>query len=567
MHRRAALIELEQVEAAERGRELVLPPARDAEVLALDRVRELGDLARRHRALREHRERTDARGDQRGGTSEAAARRRVGRDVDVDPRGHAHPLDRGLGQVHHAVVLGAAFEAVLDQVAEIQRPDPHLTVLPRREGDVRGVIDRGRQDGAAVALVVVGEVGAASDEADPKGRARADRLGRHGSASMGRVPAARPAARSARRAFASGHEPDDAAALLLGQATPHAVALPVLQRPREAGLPDVAGRAEREGGSRLLLGGGEERVRVDPVAGRLVLPDVRGGWVGGRAFRSIPAMRSLVTLNPLRPRRVAQATRRGPVRAGHGCTVRVRTRTVLKSQGPRSNGGPPIGVPRRSRGMPPSAESSLSLASQRIRTIPARPARGSTLVTRPHVRPVRTDRRAGPERGLGPHPEHHPRRVPEVPHPCNRLLAEVAALGPIDHRLHVEPGLGGQRIPVQVDREAGQTVADPPRLQGLRADRDRPGVRASQPAGPRGGRAGAPGAGPRGRPARARPPTTGRTARAGRRSRPAARGPAGAGTPRRRGPAGRTRRPGSCRWGRAGTSAAPRPRPAGRSRR
>ena len=125
--------------------------------------------------------------------------RRVGRDVDVDPRGHAHPLDRGLGQVHHAVVLGAAFEAVLDQVAEIQRPDPHLTVLPRREGDVRGVIDRGRQDGAAVALVVVGEVGAASDEADPKGRARADRLGRHGSASMGRVPAARPAARGAGR--------------------------------------------------------------------------------------------------------------------------------------------------------------------------------------------------------------------------------------------------------------------------------------------------------------------------------------------------------------------------------
>jgi hypothetical protein len=42
-------------------------------------------------------------------------------------------------------------------VAEIQRPDPHLTVLPRREGDVRRVIDRGRQDGAAVALVVVGK--------------------------------------------------------------------------------------------------------------------------------------------------------------------------------------------------------------------------------------------------------------------------------------------------------------------------------------------------------------------------------------------------------------------------
>src|SRR6185503_20181603 len=83
------------------------------------------------------------------------------------------------------------------------------------------------------------------------------------------------------RAFASGYEADDAAALLLGEAPPHAVAFPVLQRPRETGLSDVAGRAERQGGSRLLLGGGEERVRVDPVAGRLVLPDVRGGRVGG----------------------------------------------------------------------------------------------------------------------------------------------------------------------------------------------------------------------------------------------------------------------------------------------
>src|SRR4249920_3606484 len=78
---------------------------------------------------------------------------------------------------------------------------------------------------------------------------------------------------------ASGHEPDDATTLLLGEAAPHAVALAVLQGPRETGLADVAGRAERQRGSRLLLGGGEERVRVDPVAGRLILPDVRGGGV------------------------------------------------------------------------------------------------------------------------------------------------------------------------------------------------------------------------------------------------------------------------------------------------
>src|SRR5215211_2610439 len=89
-------------------------------------------------------------------------------------------------------------------------------------------------------------------------------------------------------AAASGHEPDDATTLLLREAAPHAVALTVLQGPREAGLADVAGRAERQGGSRFLLGGREERVRVDPVAGRLVLPDVRGGGVGGEGLQVDP---------------------------------------------------------------------------------------------------------------------------------------------------------------------------------------------------------------------------------------------------------------------------------------
>jgi hypothetical protein len=63
--RDAVLVELEQVEAAEGRRELILPSARDAEVLPLDHVGELGDLARRHRPVRQHRERAHTRGDQR----------------------------------------------------------------------------------------------------------------------------------------------------------------------------------------------------------------------------------------------------------------------------------------------------------------------------------------------------------------------------------------------------------------------------------------------------------------------------------------------------------------------
>src|SRR4030095_11059899 len=145
----------------------------------------------------------------------------------------------------------------------------------------------------------------------------------------------------------SGHEPDDATALLLGEAAPHAVALAVLQGPRQTGLPDVAGRAERQRRSRLLLGGGEERVRVDPVAGRLVLPDVRGGGVGGERFQ-VDASEAILGHTQLRAAPSVWAGAPEGARARrNGSTVRIRTRTVLKSQGPRSIGRLAMGVPRR----------------------------------------------------------------------------------------------------------------------------------------------------------------------------------------------------------------------------
>src|SRR4029450_10945645 len=50
----------------------------------------------------QHRERAHARRDQRRGASEPAAGGCVGCDVDIDPRRHPHPLDRGLGGVDAA---------------------------------------------------------------------------------------------------------------------------------------------------------------------------------------------------------------------------------------------------------------------------------------------------------------------------------------------------------------------------------------------------------------------------------------------------------------------------------
>src|SRR5919197_2502275 len=86
----------------------------------------------------------------------------------------------------------------------------------------------------------------------------------------------------------SGHEADQAAALLLGQPAPHAVPLPVLQGPGEAGLPEPARRAVGEGGGSLLLRGGEEQIGVDAVAGRQVLPHVRRERVRGERLQVDP---------------------------------------------------------------------------------------------------------------------------------------------------------------------------------------------------------------------------------------------------------------------------------------
>src|SRR5258706_3819843 len=88
-----------------------------------------------------------------------------------------------------------------------------------------------------------------------------------GAPSMRGVCTRRPAA-------ASGDEADEASTLLLGEATPHPVALPVLQGPREAHLADAAGAAVSECRPGLLLRGREEHIGVDAVAGRLVLPRV-----------------------------------------------------------------------------------------------------------------------------------------------------------------------------------------------------------------------------------------------------------------------------------------------------
>ena len=180
--------ELEEVESAERSRVLILPAAADAQVVPLDRVGEAGKLPGRERSVAEHRQARHRGRDQGGRASEAAARRRLRPDRHLDPAGDADPIDRGLRQVHDAVVDGSFVQVVLHEMIEVERTDDHLTIVARHDGHPHVVVDRGGQHRTPVLLEVVREIGPSADEADAKGRDRVDRdrMGGHGRTSLGR---------------------------------------------------------------------------------------------------------------------------------------------------------------------------------------------------------------------------------------------------------------------------------------------------------------------------------------------------------------------------------------------
>lgn len=66
-----------------------------------------------------------------------------------------------------------------------------------------------------------------------------------------------------------------AAALLLGRSTPDPIALAVANGPSQARLAHAADRAVGQSQPRLLFGGWEEDFRVEAIASRPFLPEVR----------------------------------------------------------------------------------------------------------------------------------------------------------------------------------------------------------------------------------------------------------------------------------------------------
>ena len=64
---------------------------------------------------------------------------------------------------------GRLVQAVFDEMAQVERSNPHLAIVARFDADPHEVVDRGRQHRAAVIVVPVREVGATPHEADPQG--------------------------------------------------------------------------------------------------------------------------------------------------------------------------------------------------------------------------------------------------------------------------------------------------------------------------------------------------------------------------------------------------------------
>ena len=76
-----------------------------------------------------------------------------------------------------------------DEMPEIERADPDLTVDARTQPDANRMIDGCGQHGSAVLVEPVGEIGATTDEADPERRGGVDRpaVGLHTAQSRGWV--------------------------------------------------------------------------------------------------------------------------------------------------------------------------------------------------------------------------------------------------------------------------------------------------------------------------------------------------------------------------------------------
>ncbi len=165
VHHRGVGQELDEVEAAEGGRVLVLATAGDGQLLALDAVGDLGDLVAGQRLvqpLHEHPDQGHAHG---GRGPQPAPGRGVGVDEEVGPGGHPEVTGHRLDQVQLPVVLQLGAVVVGHDVV-VQGLDAEAVVLAGAEGGVGVLVHGAGEHHAPPFLGVGGDVGPPAAEGD-----------------------------------------------------------------------------------------------------------------------------------------------------------------------------------------------------------------------------------------------------------------------------------------------------------------------------------------------------------------------------------------------------------------
>ena len=174
IHHRDVAVELDEVEPAEGGGVLVLPPTREPHVHALDAVGELRGLVARERAPQPLAQDPDQRHHHRARGAEPRARRRVAVHPQIEAAAHLERAHHRLDQVQVAVEAEPARMVVLgdDVVVEAQEREPR--VAPRAQRGVGVLVDGRGEHHPAVLFRVGRDVGAAAAERQAQRRARAE---------------------------------------------------------------------------------------------------------------------------------------------------------------------------------------------------------------------------------------------------------------------------------------------------------------------------------------------------------------------------------------------------------
>ena len=174
VHQRRVPMELDQVEAPEGGGVLVLPPAREPQVDALDPERQLGRLVAGERTPEPLVDEADQRHHQRRRGAQPRARRGVHVHPHVGAAPHPERPHHRLDEVQVAVEAHAPRMVVLRHhvVVEARQRQPRIAARPER-GE-RVLVDGGRQHHPSVLLGIGRDVGAAAAEREPERGAGAE---------------------------------------------------------------------------------------------------------------------------------------------------------------------------------------------------------------------------------------------------------------------------------------------------------------------------------------------------------------------------------------------------------